>query len=174
MSINAKRAVRLAVIVEMVSLAAAWCFRRHSRMVFLRVTNRSGSALYVPRHFNSVNCAFLVLGGGFNSHGDGPLPPFEDFMRLEVGHTMEISAHFRMRQAGEGEFSVSFYANLEPEVRQKLHQTGTPFIVELEHSFGTIIVQASNERSGVDAGQASRFAFLRPCPGATHRERSAR
>src|SRR5258706_8694098 len=29
-----------------------------------------------------------------------------------------------------------------------------------------------NERSGVDAGQASLFAFRRPCPGATHRERS--
>jgi hypothetical protein len=28
-----------------------------------------------------------------------------------------------------------------------------------------------NERSGVDAGQAFLFAFLRPCPGATHRGR---
>ena len=27
----------------------------------------------------------------------------------------------------------------------------------------------SNERSGVDAGPASLFAFWRPCPGATHR-----
>ena len=139
--------------------------------VTLRVTNKSGSALYVPRHFNSVNCGFFGRGVGFNYHGDGALPAFEDFMRLGAGQTMEISASFPMRQAGKGEFSVSFYANLEPEVRQKLQQTGTPFIAELEHSFGTIIVQATNERSGVDAGQASLFALLRPCPGATHRER---
>jgi hypothetical protein len=31
-----------------------------------------------------------------------------------------------------------------------------------------------NKRSGVDAGRASLFAFSRPWPGATHRERSAR
>ena len=30
-----------------------------------------------------------------------------------------------------------------------------------------------NERSGVDAGRASLFAFLRVLSGATHRERSA-
>lgn len=33
------------------------------------------------------------------------------------------------------------------------------------------MTQRANERSGVDAGRASLFSFLRPSPGATHRER---
>ncbi len=94
-------------------------------------------------------------------------------MRLGAGQTMEISASFPMRQAGEGEFSVSFFANLDPKVRQELEQTGTPFIVELEHSFGRITVRSS-KRSGVDAGHALRLYMLRYWPGATHRDCSVK
>jgi hypothetical protein len=113
--------------------------------IALTVTNVSGADLYVPKHFNSNNYSFETPGGMSSCHGDSRGAVFEDFIRLKPKGAMTITHGFTMNEeVGKGVFSVHFYNNLLPDVEQKLKATGIPFVIEINHSFGKIRLNASN------------------------------
>lgn len=111
----------------------------------LTVTNVTDSDLYVPKHFNSNNYIFELIGDGVSvsdSHGDSHGATFEDFVRLEPEGTVKITHCFLMSdESGPGIFSVYFHNNLLPSVERRLSATGVPFVVGVHHSFGKITVR---------------------------------
>jgi hypothetical protein len=116
--------------------------------ITLYVTNTTDHEIYVPKHFNSNNYAFNTATTSAHSHGDSWGAVFEEFVRLKPSEAMQFTTAFLMLDdvVGDGEFSVSFYNNMLPEVKRKLELTGVPFVVELKYTFGQIKVESSSNR----------------------------